>query len=37
MSCSGIYRALHELSKWLEMERRFRRRIRRVLRRHKWL
>ena len=37
MSCSGFYRALHEWMKWLEREKRFKRRLRKVLRKHGWL
>jgi predicted Fe-S protein YdhL (DUF1289 family) len=34
MSCSGFYRALHEWARWLELERKFKRKLRRVMR--KW-
>jgi predicted Fe-S protein YdhL (DUF1289 family) len=34
VSCSGFYRMLHEYAEWLKLEREFRRRLRRVLR--KW-
>jgi predicted transcriptional regulator len=37
MSCSGLYRVLHELKKWLEREEKFRKRLKRVLKKYGWL
>jgi hypothetical protein len=34
VSCSGLYFALHRLAEWLKLEREFKRRLKRVLR--KW-
>jgi hypothetical protein len=36
MSCGGFYKALHEWAKWLERERRFKKKLIRVLKKHGW-
>jgi type II secretory pathway component PulF len=37
MPCSGFYSMLHRLAEYYERERRFKRKLKKILRKHGWM